>query len=206
CWDLNKFEAAATEAQLVNKALEHLKNDTFWAGVVFQNLQPNSSHIPTYVKYKIRMDIDKVERTNKVKARSWSPGARDNSFDNLRYIWGGFAYLQDMMDHAVIRLQTSKSQPLGVFVQQIPYPCFVDDAFIQSIGTILPMFLVLAFMYSVCMTIKSLVLEKELRLKEVLRAVGVQNGALWSARFTENIVLLTVPCVLISVMVKDPDE
>lgn len=64
------------------------------------------------------------------------------------------------------------------------------------------MFLVLAFMYSVCMTIKGLVLEKELRLKEVLRAVGIQNGALWSARFTENIVLLAVPCVLISVMVK----
>lgn len=64
------------------------------------------------------------------------------------------------------------------------------------------MMLVLAFMYSVCMTIKSLVLEKELRLKEVLRAVGIQNSALWAARFTENIVLLIVPCVLISVMVK----
>lgn len=72
----------------------------------------------------------------------------------------------------------------------------------QSIGTILPMFLVLAFMESVSMTIKSLVLEKELRLKEVLRVVGVKNGALWSARFTESIVLLTVPCALISVMVK----
>lgn len=59
--------------------------------------------------------------------RSWSPGARDNAFNDLRYIWGGFAYLQDMMDHAVIRLKTSKPQPLGVFVQQIPYPCFVDD-------------------------------------------------------------------------------
>lgn len=64
------------------------------------------------------------------------------------------------------------------------------------------MLLVLAFMYTVCMIIKSLVLEKELRLKEVLRAVGIQNGALWSACFTENIVLLTIPCVLISVMVK----
>uniref|UniRef100_M3ZRP8 P-type phospholipid transporter n=1 Tax=Xiphophorus maculatus TaxID=8083 RepID=M3ZRP8_XIPMA len=202
CLDLNKFEAAATETHLVNKALEHLKNDTFWAGVVFANLHPNLSHIPPYVKYKIRMDIEEVERTNKLKSRSWSPGARDNSFNDLRYIWGGFAYLQDMIDHAVIRLQTSKSQPLGVFVQQIPYPCFVDDAFIQSIGTILPMFLVLAFMYSVCMTIKSLVLEKELRLKEVLRVVGVQNGALWSSRFTENIVLLTVPCVLISILLK----
>lgn len=66
----------------------------------------------------------------------------------------------------------------------------------------LPMFLVLAFMYTVCMTIKDLVLEKERRLKEVLRAVGIQNGALWCARFTENIALLAIPCALISVMVK----
>ena len=64
------------------------------------------------------------------------------------------------------------------------------------------MFLVLAFMYTVCMTIKGLVLEKELRLKEVLRAVGVQNSALWFAWFAENCILLTVPCALISVMVK----
>ncbi|XP_027133809.1 ATP-binding cassette sub-family A member 1 [Larimichthys crocea] len=202
CLDLNKFEAAPTEGHLVTKALELLNNDTFWAGIVFENLQPNSSQLPPYVKYKIRMDIDDVERTRKVKERSWSPGARDNPFNDLRYIWGGFSYLQDMMDHGIIRLQTSKTQPLGIFAQQMPYPCFVDDSFIQSIGGILPMFLVLAFMYTVCMTIKGLVLEKELRLKEVLRAVGIQNGALWSATFIENIVLLTIPCGLISVMVK----
>ncbi|XP_023276845.1 ATP-binding cassette sub-family A member 1-like isoform X1 [Seriola lalandi dorsalis] len=202
CLDLNKFEAAPTEAHLVSKALELLKNDTYWASVVFGNLQPDASQPTPYVEYKIRMDIDEVERTNKVKDRLWSPGARDKSFNDLRYIWGGFAYLQDMMDHGIIRVQTSKTQPLGVFVQQMPYPCFVDDVFIQSIGGILPMFLVLAFMYTVCMTIKGLVLEKELRLKEVLRALGIQNGALWSSRFTENIVLLTVPCLLISVSVK----
>lgn len=66
----------------------------------------------------------------------------------------------------------------------------------------LPMMLVLAFMYTVCMSIKSLVLEKELRLKEVLRGVGIRNAALWAASFTENLVLLTLPCALISVMVK----
>ncbi|KAM7366213.1 hypothetical protein PAMP_015672 [Pampus punctatissimus] len=187
CLDLNKFEAAPSESHLVTRALELLNNDTFWAGVVFENLQPDSSRPPPYVKYKIRMDIDDVERTNKIKDRSWSPGAGDNSFNDLRYIWGGFSYLQDMMDHGIIRIQTSKTQPLGVFAQQMPYPCFVDDVFIQSIGGILPMFLVLAFMYTVCMTIKGLVLEKELRLKEVLRAVGIQNGALWSSRFLRSL-------------------
>ena len=64
------------------------------------------------------------------------------------------------------------------------------------------MFLVLSFMYSICMMIKGLVLEKELRLKEVLRAVGVRNGALWLAWFVENLALLAVPCVLMSVLLK----
>ncbi|KAG7243353.1 hypothetical protein INR49_011809 [Caranx melampygus] len=192
CLELNKFEAAPTEAHLVSRALEFLKNDTYWASVVFGNLQPDASQPLLMSSTKSAWTLTKL----------WSPGARDNSFNDLRYIWGGFAYLQDMMDHGIIRAQTAKPQPLGVFVQQMPYPCFVDDVFIQSIGGILPMFLVLAFMYTVCMTIKGLVLEKELRLKEVLRAVGIQNGALWSSRFTENIVLLTVPCLLISVMVK----
>lgn len=66
--------------------------------------------------------------------------------------------------------------------------------------------LVLAFMYTVCMSIKTLVLEKELRLKEVLRAVGIHNGALWAARFIENFALLVIPCSVISVMVKVSGE
>uniref|UniRef100_A0A8C8CT99 P-type phospholipid transporter n=1 Tax=Oncorhynchus tshawytscha TaxID=74940 RepID=A0A8C8CT99_ONCTS len=201
CLDLDKFEAVDSEGHLVARALELLENDTYWAGIVFEDLDPAASHPPPYVKYKIRLDIDEGESTNKIKERGWSPGARD-SFNNLRYIWGGFAYLQDMMDHGIIRVHTNKSQPLGVFAQQMPYPCYVDDVFLASIGTMLPMYLVLAFMYTVCMTIKGLVLEKELRLKEVQRAVGVQNGAIWFAWFTENFVLLMVPCAFISVMVK----
>lgn len=79
---------------------------------------------------------------------------------------------------------------------------FLLPSFILGLGGMLPMMLVLAFIYTVCMNIKSLVLEKEMRLKEVLRAVGIQNWALWASRFTENIALLVVPCALISILVK----
>uniref|UniRef100_A0A3P8YPP7 P-type phospholipid transporter n=1 Tax=Esox lucius TaxID=8010 RepID=A0A3P8YPP7_ESOLU len=202
CLDLDKFQAVDSEGHLVSRALDLLDNNTYWAGIVFQDLDVAASRPPPYVKYKIRMDIDEAERTDKIRERGWTPGARDNSFSDMRYVWGGFAYLQDMMDHAIIRVHTSKSKPLGVFAQQMPYPCYVDDVFLQSIGTMLPMFLILAFMYTVCMTIKGLVLEKELRLKEVQRAVGVQNGAIWFAWFTENFVLLLLPCTFMCVMLK----
>ncbi|XP_062865086.1 phospholipid-transporting ATPase ABCA1 [Trichomycterus rosablanca] len=199
CFDLNKFEAVESEAMLVKEALKLLDEERFWAGVVFTDLNTSD---PSLVRYKIRMDIDDTERTDKIKERSWSPSARDNPFNDLRYVRGGFIYLQDMLDQGIIRTQTGIRQTLGVYMQQMPYPCYVDDVFVSSIAMILPMLLVLAFMYSVCQNIKGLVLEKELRLKEVLRAVGVRNGTLWFAWFTENMVLLAVPCALISVMVK----
>ena len=54
---------------LVSKSLELLEEERYWGGVVFENLQPNGSHPPAHVKYTIRMDIDVVERTNKLKKR-----------------------------------------------------------------------------------------------------------------------------------------
>lgn len=69
CLDLNKFVAVHDESHLINRALELLDNETFWAAIVFENLPPNSSQPPPYIKYKIRMDIDEVERTNKAMDR-----------------------------------------------------------------------------------------------------------------------------------------
>ncbi|MCJ8749017.1 hypothetical protein PDJAM_G00171320 [Pangasius djambal] len=199
CFNLDKFQAMASESMLVEQGLKLLDQEKFWAGVVFTDLDAGS---PSHIRYKIRMDVEDTERTDKIKDRSWFPSARDNPFNDLRYVRGGFAYLQDMLDRAIVQTHTGVRQTLGVYLQQMPYPCYVDDAFVSSIASTLPMFLVLAYMYTVCQTIKGLVLEKELRLKEVLRVVGVRNGALWFSWFTENMVLLMVPCALISILLK----
>lgn len=45
-----------------------LDNQKFWAGIVFPDItHSNSADLPPNVNYKIRMDIDNVERTNKIK-------------------------------------------------------------------------------------------------------------------------------------------
>ncbi|TTW24234.1 ATP-binding cassette sub-family A member 1 [Bagarius yarrelli] len=184
CLDLDKFEAMASEQLLVERSLKLLDQERFWAGVVFTDLGAGS---PSFIRYKIRMDVEETERTDKIKDRSWFPSARDNPFNDLRYVRGGFMYLQDILDRAITQIHTGIKQTLGVYVQQIPYPCYVDDAFVSSIATILPMFLVLAYMYSVCLIIKGLVLEKELRLKEVLRVVGVRNDVIWFSWFLRSL-------------------
>ena len=48
--------------------------------------------------------------------------------EDFRYIWGGFAYLQDMIEQGITRSQAQAEVPVGIYLQQMPYPCFVDDS------------------------------------------------------------------------------
>nr|XP_015201012.1 PREDICTED: ATP-binding cassette sub-family A member 1-like [Lepisosteus oculatus] len=202
CLVLDKFEAVPSEANLVERSMKLIQQNKFWAGIVFEDINPTASQPPHFVKYKIRMDIDEVERTHKVKDRLWAPGARDNSYNDLRYIWGGFAYLQDMMDHGIIRAHTSKSQPLGVFVQQMPYPCYVNDVFLRTLARSLPLYMTLAWIFSVAMIVKSIVQEKEARLKEMVRMMGLNYGTYWLSWFISSVIPLSISALLLTLILK----
>lgn len=47
----------------------------------------------------------------------------------MRYIWGGFLYLQDVIEQGIIRAVTGTREKTGVYIQQMPYPCYVDDMY-----------------------------------------------------------------------------
>ncbi|XP_073347052.1 retinal-specific phospholipid-transporting ATPase ABCA4-like isoform X2 [Pagrus major] len=201
CINLDKFVAYTDESMMTHQALYLLEENKFWAGVVFTDMYPWTTSVPPHVKYKIRMDIDAVERTNKIKDRYWDPGPRADPMEDQRYIWGGFAYLQDMIEHGIIKLHTGNDWPLGVYIQQMPYPCYVDDLFMITLNRCFPLFMVLAWIYSVSMTVKSIVLEKELRLKETLKAMGVDNGVIWYTCFIDSFIMMTASTALLTSIV-----
>ncbi|XP_027128169.1 retinal-specific ATP-binding cassette transporter [Larimichthys crocea] len=198
CINLDKFVGYTDESQMTHQALYLLEENKFWAGVVFMDVYPWTTSVPPHVKYKIRMDIDAVERTNKIKDRYWDPGPRADPMEDQRYIWGGFAYLQDMIEHGIIKLHTGRDWPLGVYIQQMPYPCYVDDLFMITLNRCFPLFMVLAWIYSVSMTVKGIVLEKELRLKETLKTMGVNNGVIWYTCFIDSFIMMTASTALLT--------
>ncbi|CAJ1081870.1 retinal-specific phospholipid-transporting ATPase ABCA4a [Xyrichtys novacula] len=201
CLNLDKFVALPDEDIVTFRALDLLKESKFWAGLIFVNMYPWTAKVPPHVKFKIRMDIDAVERTNKVKDRYWDPGPRADPMDDLRYVWGGFAYLQDIIEHGIIKTQTGKDWPLGVYLQQMPYPCYVDDLFMLTLNRCFPIFMVLAWVYSVSMIVKSIVLEKELRLKETMKAIGVTNGVIWSTWFIDSFLMMGTSTALLTAII-----
>ncbi|XP_048030796.1 retinal-specific phospholipid-transporting ATPase ABCA4a isoform X1 [Megalobrama amblycephala] len=201
CLVLDKFSGISDEDQLTHRALDLLGESKFWAGLVFVDMYSWTTKVPPHVKFKIRMDIDVVERTNKIKDRYWDPGPRADPMDDLRYIWGGFAYLQDMIEHGIIKSHTGKEWPLGVYLQQMPYPCYVDDLFMLTLNRCFPIFMVLAWVYSVSMTVKSIVLEKEMRLKETLKAMGVTNRVLWCTWFIDTFFMMASSTALLTLII-----
>ncbi|XP_010842945.1 PREDICTED: ATP-binding cassette sub-family A member 7 [Bison bison bison] len=187
CVTLDKLEAAPSEAALVERALKLLSEHRFWAGIVFlgpeDSPDPAQSPGPGHVRIKIRMDIDDVARTNKIKDRFWDPGPAADPLTDLRYVWGGFVYLQDLLERAAVRVLTGTTPHAGLYLQQMPYPCYVDDTFLRVLSRSLPLFLTLAWIYSVALTVKAVVREKETRLRYTMRAMGLSATALWLGWF-----------------------
>lgn len=61
--------------------------------------------------------------------------------------------------------------------------------------------MVLAWIYSVSMTVKSIVLEKELRLKETLKQQGVSNAVIWCTWFLDSFSSMSVSIFLLTVFI-----
>uniref|UniRef100_A0A3Q1ESV0 P-type phospholipid transporter n=1 Tax=Acanthochromis polyacanthus TaxID=80966 RepID=A0A3Q1ESV0_9TELE len=203
CVNLDKLEPVANEERLVNKSMGLLDHQKFWAGIVFPDIgHTSSADLPPNVNYKIRMDIDNVERTNKIKDGYWDPGPRADPFEDLRYVWGGFSYLQDVIEQGIIRAVTGTKEKTGIYIQQMPYPCYVDDIFLRVMSRSMPLFMTLAWMYSVAIIIKGVVYEKEARLKETMRIMGLNNGILWLSWFISSLIPLLISAGLLVMLLK----
>ncbi|XP_072517055.1 phospholipid-transporting ATPase ABCA1 isoform X1 [Salminus brasiliensis] len=205
CFSQNKLEGAATEDEMVERALELLEDRQFWAGIVFLLPDPSSPDLPPHIKYKIRMDVDDVTRTNKIKDKFWDPGPAADPFSDMRYIRGGFVYVQDIVERAITHVLSGKQPTTGIYVQQMPYPCYVDDVFLRVLNRSLPLFLTLAWTYSVAMIIKCVVYEKEARLKETMRIMGLSSGTLWLSWFVSSYLQFLISSVLLVTVLKVGD-
>ncbi|KAF3838949.1 hypothetical protein F7725_010717 [Dissostichus mawsoni] len=103
-----------------------------------------------------------------------------------RRFWAGI----DVIEQAIVRTLTGTKEKTGVYIQQMPYPCYVDDIFLRVMSRSMPLFMTLAWMYSVAIILKSIVYEKEARLKETMRIMGLNNGILWFSWFLSSLVPL----------------
>uniref|UniRef100_A0A8C4X0D4 ATP-binding cassette, sub-family A (ABC1), member 3b n=1 Tax=Eptatretus burgeri TaxID=7764 RepID=A0A8C4X0D4_EPTBU len=87
---------------------------------------------------------------------------------------------------------------LKVEAMRFPYPPYHNDLFVLAIQMQLPLLIVLSFVYSAVNIVRALVTEKESKLKEYMRMMGLSNWLHWSAWFFKSFALLSISSACIT--------
>lgn len=113
------------------------------------------------------------------------------------YIREGFLAVQHAVDRAIMHYHANASahqlfEKLTVIAKRFPYPPFISDPFLVAIQYQLPLLLMLSFTYTSLSIIRAIVQEKEKKLKEYVRMMGLSSWLLWTAWFLLFFLLLLV--------------
>ena len=206
CVELNKFVSYSNENQAVEDGLNLIDRNAFWSLIVFDNQEEidpvtNTTKLPKILKYKIRMNAYHVHDTSFTQDKFYTYSRTDCIYCNLYFLYG-FIYIQDLTEKAIIETKTNKSQNYGIIGQMHPYPCYVNDKFMNVLSRTLPLFMVLAWIYTVAMMVKDIVYEKEKRLKEFMRVMGLSNGIHWASWFITSFITMFFIAIFLCIIIK----
>ncbi|CAL8096130.1 unnamed protein product [Orchesella dallaii] len=119
----------------------------------------------------------------------------------------GFLYLQYAIDRTITRELLDKSEiqsydNYDIKLQRFPYGSYYDDKYLFALQGWLPLIIMLSFVYPVINITKSIVYEKEKRLKEYMKMMGLDNWMHWVAWYTKCFIFLIASVVLMTILLK----
>ncbi|CAO2624894.1 Glucosylceramide transporter ABCA12 [Lemmus lemmus] len=211
CVLYDRIQAADTVEEMETVAERLYKSNELFGSVIFKLPSNRSSYrgydsenvsLPPIVKYTIRMSLKTAQTTRSIRTKIWAPGPHNSPSHNQIY-GRAFIYLQDSIERAIIELQTGRnSQEVAVQVQAVPYPCFMKDNFLTSVSYSLPIVLMVAWVVFIAAFVKKLVYEKDLRLHEYMKMMGVNSCSHFFAWLIESVGFLLVTIVILIVILK----
>ncbi|EGD73013.1 ATP-binding cassette [Salpingoeca rosetta] len=139
-------------------------------------------------------------------------GPRDDS-DLLSATYGsspgyaqyGFTQAQHAINMAIANatgLQDVVDTLSRVRLQRMPYPEYLDDGFLYAIKFGLPLLLMIALLFTALTVVRNIVHEKERRLKESMKMMGLKNWNHWLAWFIQAFSFLAVSMTVIAFICK----
>uniref|UniRef100_A0A8C3VUA5 ABC transporter domain-containing protein n=1 Tax=Catagonus wagneri TaxID=51154 RepID=A0A8C3VUA5_9CETA len=171
------------------------------AAIVFDHDFKNSTDpLPLQVKYHLR--FSGIQRTvlwpdkqgwktsllfpNHPSGEPRNPNQQDGGSPG--YIREGFLAVQHALDKAIMLYHNSSASQklfdgISVFVQRFPYPALPQDGLILLLGGFLPLIFIFMFAPTVLSIMRSVVWERESRLKEYQLTIGLRNWMIWAAYF-----------------------
>ncbi|KAM9487078.1 uncharacterized protein abca12 [Clarias gariepinus] len=203
CVNFDRHRGFNSTEELNKQAEKLAQNRELYASIIFKLPTGNSSSpLPPKVDYTIRMSIDNSMRTDRARNPYWVRASYISSVLTQRYN-RGFIYLQESIERAIIGMQTGTvvKEP-AVQIQAFPYPCFYKDEYLNSIAFAFPLVLMISWVLFVADFVKKLVHERELRLHEYMKMMGVNPFSHFLAWFIESAMFLMVTVIIMTIILK----
>ncbi|XP_041350182.1 phospholipid-transporting ATPase ABCA3-like [Gigantopelta aegis] len=173
------------------------KTSSVAIGVQFDNVDFGDSVLPLHVDISFRPRIiSETDSWETKRTFQFFQQGRPRDTSSPKYLQSGFLFIQYMVNEAVIRQWNSSAgvyfDNLMVFLQRIPYSPYVRDPILTVTQNWFSLFIMLSFILSAIQTTKGLVYEKERKLKESMKLMGLSSTAHWTSWLITSFILLVI--------------
>ncbi|KAG8513504.1 LOW QUALITY PROTEIN: ATP-binding cassette sub-family A member 3 [Galemys pyrenaicus] len=119
------------------------------------------------------------------------------------YIRGGFLAVQHSLDKAIMEYHNKAAKTafdnVIISARRFPYPPYISDLFFANLMPLLPLVIITVFSLTLFTLLKTIVMEKETRLKEYQLMIGLSNAMLWSAYFITFLLMFFITIFLLCI-------
>ncbi|OON19963.1 ABC transporter, ATP-binding protein, partial [Opisthorchis viverrini] len=150
--------------------------------------------------------------------RYWTPRPRQNPLDgDVGFVSKGSLDIQELITGAVVDMVAKRpdrlerpADPQSLYNDELPgqefkffpTPCYVQKDFLNSFSRMLPQFMLFAWILTAMLTTKYIVEEKEQRLKEFTRIMGLSALIHWLGWFSITFLIMGTSALIIALMFK----
>ncbi|CAF0888563.1 unnamed protein product [Brachionus calyciflorus] len=106
------------------------------------------------------------------------------------YYREGFISIQKAVDFALISQFNDSVDSIDFQLKRFPYPPYNDDKFVAVIQALFPFIIMLSFIFTIILTAKAIVYEKETGIKEAMRLMGMKRWVYWFSWYLKTFILL----------------
>lgn len=137
------------------------------------------------------MPNQRQDAVNKYQRKPYSLGSNE-------YAKGGYQYLQNLFANALLRDQLSSST---AYVSMVVVPSktskYNDDDFALMAADLWSFFMSLIFLVPLYRFISNSVSEKETKIREAMKIMGLEDFPYWFTWFTYYLIITTIQCIIL---------
>ncbi|CUG36520.1 ABC transporter, putative [Bodo saltans] len=183
-----------TPADAARAVVNQDEEGTNWGIVNIMNMTSLDYNV------EIRLNHSSMPETQQIINKNYLGGVDEK---NVLYVLSGFYTIEWLLGKYY--LEEVVSVPFSVvppMVAPMGFATYDKQTFLAFSGTIIPLLIVLGFLYPVSQLAKRIVMEKELRIREAMFIMGLTNVPFYGAWIAVHAAQHVVTALLISMLLK----